>query len=120
MLLGERARYPKRQIRVRLELPAKLTVAGEAHSATLHDLSQQGGRIESPVPLAIDQRVHLEVPGLPPIDAKVRWRRPPEAGLIFEQTFKLDELARILMRLQRGGQRGAADVRPVVSGLRRA
>lgn len=102
-LLEERSRFRKRPVRLRLALPAKLTVAGESCMAQLLDLSQQGGRIEIANALAIDQRVRIEVKGLPPLDAKVRWRRPPEAGLVFEQTFKLDELARRVAALQRFG-----------------
>ena len=99
-LLEEQNRYRKGHVRIRIELPARLTAAGETYDAVLHDLSQQGGRIGTEAHLAIDQRVRLEARGLPRLDAKVRWRRGAEAGLIFEQTFRLDELARVIAGLQ--------------------
>jgi len=106
-LIEEQNRFRKRQVRVLVDLPARIFANGEASEAVIRDLSQQGGRIETGAQLALDQRIRIEAQGLPPIDAKVRWRRAPHAGLIFEQTFKLDELARLvatLQPLQRGVQ----------------
>ena len=99
-LVEEHNRFRKRQVRMQIDLPARITVNGEASDSVIRDISQQGGRIETGEQLAIDQRIRLEVQGLPPIDAKVRWRRPLQAGLIFEQTFRLDELARLLFALR--------------------
>ena len=103
-LLEERSRFRKRQVRLRLELPGHVTAGGISSPAMLHDLSQQGGRIHASVPLAINQHVHIMAKGLPPRDAKVRWRRATpsgtEAGLVFEQTFRLDQLAKLAAVLQ--------------------
>lgn len=103
-LLEERSQFRKRQVRLRLELPGHVRAGGISSPAVLHDLSQQGGRIHTALALAIDQRVHIKANGLPPLDAKVRWRRETakgtEAGLVFEQTFRLDQLARIAAALQ--------------------
>lgn len=99
-LIEERSRYRKRQVRAQLSLDLKLTVAGRDYPAVMRNISQQGGSIECDAPLAIEQRVSLRARGLPPLDAKVRWRKGNGVGLVFEQTFKLDQLARLLFDLQ--------------------
>ncbi|MCW1401569.1 PilZ domain-containing protein [Novosphingobium sp. MW5] len=99
-LIEERSRYRKRPVRARITLEGKMTAAGQAYAATLRNISQQGGQIECDAPLAIEQRVSLSVKGLPALDAKVRWRKGNVVGLVFEQTFKLDQLARLLFDLQ--------------------
>ncbi|MFM6931087.1 MAG: PilZ domain-containing protein [Novosphingobium sp.] len=99
-LIEERSRYRKRQVRARLTLDMTLTAGGKAYPAVLRNISQQGGRLECEAPLAIEQRVSLTARGLPQIDAKVRWHKGKGVGLVFEQTFKLDQLARLLFDLQ--------------------
>lgn len=99
-LIEERSRYRKRQVRARLTLDAKLTAGGCDYPAVLRNISQQGGSLECEAPLAIEQRVSLAARGLPQLDAKVRWRKGKGVGLVFEQTFKLDQLARLLFELQ--------------------
>jgi hypothetical protein len=99
-LLNEDGPMPKRPVRLKMELPALISINGETTPAIVRDLSQQGARIETSAQLAMDQQLRLEVHGLPTIYAKVRWRRHPNAGLVFEQTFKLDELARLAATLQ--------------------
>ncbi len=99
-LIEERSRYRKRQVRARLTLDVKLTAGGRDYPAILRNISQQGGSLECEAPLAIEQRVSLSARGLPQLDAKVRWRKGKAVGLVFEQTFKLDQLARLLFDLQ--------------------
>lgn len=99
-LIEERSRYRKRQVRTRLTLDVKLTAGGKSYPAVLRNISQQGGSLECEAPLAIEQRVSLTARGLPQLDAKVRWRKGNGVGLVFEQTFKLDQLARLLFDLQ--------------------
>lgn len=105
-LLNEDGRFRKRPVRVRLPLSAVLVVGGEAIPVELRDLSQQGAQLGCEAWVAVDQQVRLEVPGLAPIVAKVRWRRPPGVGLVFEQTFRLDDFARLVARLQESGSAG--------------
>lgn len=92
--------FPKRPLRLRLELPARVVAGALISPATLHDLSQRGGRIETISHLAMDQQVRLEVDGLRAVYAKVRWRHKNAYGLVFDNTFRLDELARLAFRLQ--------------------
>lgn len=99
-LIKETGPYPKRPVRLRLTLPALLVAGRDVLRVIINDLSQQGARLECDAVLALDRRFRLEIPGLPPINAKVRWRRPPSAGLVFEDTFRLEDFARLAFRLQ--------------------
>lgn len=92
--------FPKRHVRLRIKLDAILHSGGEAVRIAFQDISQQGACVESDKWLLMNELVRLETDVLPPIYAKVRWRSHPRYGLLFEQTFKLDELARIAGPLQ--------------------
>lgn len=105
-LLNEDGRYRKRPVRLRLKLPALIIAGREAIRADLQDLSQQGAQLTCDSHLAVDQQVRLEIAGLAPIVSKVRWRRPPAVGLVFEQTFRLDDFARLAAKLQASGSAG--------------
>jgi hypothetical protein len=92
--------YPKRPIRLRLERMGRVIAGMSISPATLRDLSQKGGRIDAHCHLAVDQQVRLEVEGLRQVYAKVRWRRQNTYGLVFDTTFRLDELACLAFQLQ--------------------
>lgn len=89
-----------RPIRLKLEAEALLHVRGEACAATVRDISQQGAHVECAARLAVSEPVRLAAGRHPPIAAKVRWRRDGHYGLVFEETFRFDELARLTARLQ--------------------
>lgn len=111
--LVEPSPYPKRPIRLRLQRPAVLTVAGVSHPATLVDLSQKGARIAADCHLAVSQQVTLDIAGVGAIPAKVRWRGQGGYGLVLEQTFRLDELASFAFDLQHSdGAKRAAQAGP--------
>lgn len=92
--------FPKRHVRLRLELPVMLWADGAARAGRLCDLSQLGAQIEAEPPLALRQLVRIEAPGLPLRHARVRWRRGTAHGLVFHEAFRLDELAALAARLQ--------------------
>lgn len=92
--------YPKRQVRLRVQLDAMLHSGGEAVSVGFRDISQRGGSVACDKWLLMNELVRIEAGALPTIYAKVRWRNHPHYGLLFEQTFQLDELARITAPLQ--------------------
>lgn len=94
------SRFARRAIRLNLAAPAQMLAGSEATSVIIHDISQQGAKIEVAQQFSIDQRVTLSSEGLPEIPAKVRWRREGQCGLIFEETFQFGELARIVSGLQ--------------------
>jgi hypothetical protein len=99
-LIEGKGRFPKRGVRLHMELPATLGTLGGLHDAVVRNLSQQGARIETRNRLALDQRVQLELKGLPAIRAVVRWRKDNEYGLAFVDTFQFAELARLAAALQ--------------------
>lgn len=99
-LIEGKGRFPKRGVRLYLNHPATLASLGGTFDAVIHNLSQQGARVECHQRLAIDQKVRLECKGLPPIRAVVRWREAKEYGLAFDDTFQFGELARIAAMLQ--------------------
>ena len=99
-LLNNKSRFPKRPVRLKLQLPALVSCHGRTAGVVVHNLSQQGAQIESPLYLALDQRLRLEADNLPVIQATVRWRRGEDYGLVFDDTFQFAELARIAAQLQ--------------------
>ena len=102
-LIDERSGgMPRRQVRLRIALDAILHSGGEATRIGFQDISQQGACVECEKWLLMNELVRLETGIMPPIYAKVRWRSHPRYGLLFESTFKLDELARISAPLQLG------------------
>lgn len=99
-VISEPAHFPKRGLRLGLTFPATLTVGQAKHLACVRNLSQQGARLECNTVLAIDQLVSLDGEGLKDIQAKVRWRRDSQFGVVFENTFSLNDFAILLARLQ--------------------
>jgi len=89
---GER---PRRQPRLQVEHEAMLFAGDISAPIVLRDISQKGASIDAPHWLMIDELVRIESATLPPIYAKVRWRRPPRYGLVFEQVFGMAELAKL-------------------------
>lgn len=102
-LLEEAGPFPKRSIRLRLHQPLTLALRsdGPALQAQLHDISQFGAALSCAERLAIGQQLELDAPGLGRLAARVRWRRGELYGLVFEQSYRLDGLARLVARLQR-------------------
>lgn len=106
-LLNIDGRYPKRAVRIRMQIEALLVAGRLAIPAEVRDLSQQGAQLTCNVRLAVNQPVRLEIAGLTPIMAKVRWRREPALGLVFEQIFRLDDFARMVAGLWIARDQGA-------------
>jgi hypothetical protein len=92
--------YPKRPLRLRINLPVRVSASAATHLGNLRDLSQRGGRLETAFHLAMDQQIRIEADELRAVYAKVRWRKQNVYGLIFDTTFRLDELACLAFRLQ--------------------
>lgn len=101
--IAEVSPYPRRQMRLRLQFPALLTVDGQTTGTTVCDLSPQGARIACARFLALGQRIKLQGDHFPAILAKVCWRSGGEYGLVFEQVFTLEEVAVLAAQLQHVG-----------------
>lgn len=100
--INETSPFSRRPVRLRMVRPSLIVVNGLTMPGMLQDMSQMGARIECDSHLAIDQLLRVDVDGAPSRMAKVRWRRQNQYGLVFEETFRLDELARLAWRLQPG------------------
>lgn len=99
--IAEASPYPRRPVRLRLRVPAVISSRGATHAASLRDLSQNGARIAAAAAFDFDQRLRIDTPGLPTIEARVRWRSHAECGVVFEQTIRLDDFARMVAALPR-------------------
>jgi hypothetical protein len=95
------SRYPRRPVRVRIELPCFLLLGSRRVRAMIGNLSQQGALIRTQEYLSLVQRIRVEVDGMPEIAAKVCWRQHDCYGLSFEGTFQFAELAALAFDLQR-------------------
>lgn len=93
--LAGHSQWPKRPIRLNLDMPATLAGLTGRFDATIRNISLQGAQVECGARLAIDQRLRLSSKVLPEIVTKVRWRNGRFYGLIFDNTFQFDDLARI-------------------------
>ena len=91
----DRGRFPNRKLRLRTDITGTVHWGGANCAVTLENISQQGAAMNCDAHLAIDQLVRLETSALPPIYAKVRWRKAPQYGLVFEHTLTFEELARL-------------------------
>lgn len=99
-LVDEPCALPKRGLRLRLTMPVTVIEGGAERAAVLRDISQHGAQIEIEPGLAMGQRIKLRGPGLPELQATVRWRRRGAHGLVFQRGFRLDELAELVGRLR--------------------
>lgn len=94
-VLSGHSQWPKRPIRLNLDMPATLVGLTGRFDAKIRNISLQGAQIECAGRLAIDQRLRLSSKVLPEIVTKVRWRNGKFYGLIFDNTFQFADLARI-------------------------
>lgn len=99
-LVRETSLYPRRPLRLNLAIPIVLRTLTGPIDAFTENISQQGCRVETALPLAIAQPLVIESPHLPTIRAKVRWRRGNHTGLVFDDTFSLRDFAVHTAKLQ--------------------
>lgn len=108
--MTESSQFPKRQVRLALDVPAALAIRDVSSPALIRDLSQQGARIESERMLFVGQHLRLKAARLPQIFASVRWNNGSEYGLVFQNGFRLDELAQTIWALREPAERAAAQL----------
>jgi hypothetical protein len=101
-LIDESGPFPKRNLRVRLNPspPLLLTIDGLNEPGQLCDISQHGAAVTIERRLALGAQVRLAGSQLPALHARVCWRNRGMHGLVFQQGFRLDELAELAWRLQ--------------------
>ena len=103
-LLAEAGPFPKRHIRLALatDLNVQLLGADGVRIGRVRDVSQHGAQLEVEGALKIGQQLRLEAAHFPPQQVRVRWRRGSRYGVVFQQGFRLDQLAELVARLQLG------------------
>ena len=94
------SRFTKRPLRINLDIPAMLESGPQQAEVRILDISQQGAKIACDERFAIEQRVRLSAPEFRETNAKIRWRRESQLGLIFEDTYQFGDFARIIADLQ--------------------
>ena len=99
-VIAAQGSFPKRPLRVGIQLPVQIVTPGASGEACIENLSQQGARMSTSLPLALDQHVSVRASHLPEIRAKIRWRKGKQHGLVFETTFALPEFALLAAGLQ--------------------
>jgi hypothetical protein len=99
-ILSGEGNYPKRPIRLSLRVPAVVLSGVKRIPVKLENISQQGAKVFCEDELAVGQMVILRSDTIPKVHCKVRWRRGNQYGLVFEQTFKLPELAELVVKVQ--------------------
>lgn len=106
----ETSPYPRRPMRLRIPRNALVTANGKDTRAMLVNISQQGAGIEASGEIPVSQLVRVEVPGLPLRFGHICWRKKFSHGVVFQQAFRLDELARYALQLQPyGGEQRRID-----------
>lgn len=108
--IAEASPFRKRALRLRLNCPAMVTTEGGAATTTVRDLSREGARIETTMRLAIRQKVKLTGEGLPVLIGNVCWRSGTAYGLVLQQVFTFEELARLAAELQPAAGGDSANV----------
>lgn len=90
---------PRRPMRLNLGVESTLHAHGGTLAAHLINISQQGACLECDDPLLMRERIKIETDALPTLFGRICWRQRPRYGVVFDQGFHLDELARHMARL---------------------
>lgn len=98
-VLANAGPFANRPVRLAANVPAVLQHGARKSTIGLLNISQQGARFSCSEYLALGQLVMLQSDCLPRIPAKVRWRKNEQYGVVFEETFKLPELAALAARI---------------------
>jgi hypothetical protein len=98
-ILANAGPFANRPVRLTIDMPVVLQHGARKTSISLINISQQGARLSCSEYLALGQLVVLQSECLPRVHAKVRWRKNDEYGVVFEETFKLNELAELAARI---------------------
>jgi PilZ domain len=101
--IAEVSPYPRRHLRLRMHVPATVTLDGTANAATILDFSQNGARIETSRHMGLGQKVRLDAEHLPPLTGTICWRSGQQYGLALEQFFSLEGFALLAAGLQHPG-----------------
>lgn len=99
-VIGDHGGNARAPVRLEMNFPAVISGDGEACLARVVELSQTGARVTCERAFAVRQHVTLGADGFPTRSGTVEWRSSPDHGVVFQQSFALDELARLAAALQ--------------------
>ena len=85
---GERRRMP----RVEVMCPALLETPSRTELITTRDVAQGGIKVDTPVPLTIDEKVVITLEGFRPLEGEVRWVEERVSGIAFSRELSWQEL----------------------------
>jgi len=91
--LDDAGSHGRPEVRVKLEIPARIAVKSKSCDTILIDLSQNGACILLSEQIAEQQLVLLSVDGLNPRFGHIRWRKGQLHGLVLQQGLNLTEFA---------------------------
>lgn len=94
------SQYSKRPIRVRVDVPARVSSLTGQADVSIEDISGQGAKISCEERLPLSGNITLHAAGLPETRAKIRWRRNGQYGLVFVDTLQMAELAEAVRVMQ--------------------
>lgn len=89
----EASPYPKRPIRLRMDVPAVISFGANRIRVRLRNISRQGACIESEDLIALHQALRIEGQCLPELEATVCWRKGSQYGLVFDRIMPMGDLA---------------------------
>jgi hypothetical protein len=98
--IRETSLWGKRPVRLRMNGPGELIAGGERSHVMLVNLSRQGACIEAGSQFAVGRVVRLAIHGIPPRVGHVCWRRGYAHGVVFQEAFAPQDLARFALDLQ--------------------
>ena len=95
LLAGRKARHGFRARPPRLEVGCKasLRIGKTYYTVAVHDMSLGGMKVEPIEEYCLGKPVVVVVESLRPIKGKIRWYSEGRAGVVFDESLTLDELA---------------------------
>jgi hypothetical protein len=103
-LIDESTPHPRRHLRLRLDRPVTLIAQDQRCDTIMRDISQHGALVEFDSRLPLGLKVQLECNDLPNLEGRIRWRLSRAHGVVFQRSFRLDELAILAEQIQVGGR----------------
>jgi PilZ domain len=96
--------FPRRAVRMKLHMPVLIHAPQGPRLAHLRDISLRGARFDSDRPLPVGHPIRFEIPLLPALTGKVRWKNGATHGAEFDIGLPLEGLARFLAATSLGEQ----------------
>lgn len=91
--LRENSQYASRPLRLDFSAPMRITDGRHRYDARLLDLSSEGAKVTCAVDLQVGRMLSIDLDGMPPQLAQVRWSEGKRSGLKFHAPIDSEELA---------------------------